>query len=331
MTWQPLIPWPTVFAFVAVAGALVVWSGRGRSRRPRQDLRRGAMVALAAVALAGPAVAVEKEVQVANVEVVFAVDRTGSMAAEDGPEGEPRLNAVRRDVRRIVEAAASARFAVITWDSSARVELPVTTDASAVAHFADNLRQEVTEFSTGSTLGRPAQVVSDLLESSAASRPQNRRYLVVISDGETTQGQGEPWLEEWEGVSEFLNGGAVLGYGTASGGPMRIQGVGGTGASEEFITDEAGSVALSYLDEESLQALASELGVPLLINPGSEQLTTLGEEFLAGAHVDVEELPGAWTHTYLTWVPALALVPLVAWELSVFAATVQHWRRTHAL
>lgn len=330
MTFQPLISTGMVVLFALVGVALIVvpmWKGRGGGAWA--TLRRLAMVAVMTFALAGPAIAVEEEDVVSNVEIILAVDRTGSMAAEDGPDGSARLEAVRRDIRTLVESAASARFAVVTWDSSARLELPVTTDASAVVNFSDNLHQEVSEFSTGSSLGRPAQTVMELLESSADERPENLRYLVLFSDGESTSEASD--LDSWTGVIDLIDGGAVLGYGTEEGGPMRVYGVGGQGVTDEYMTDDSGEVAVSRLDEQSLQTVASELGVPLLLNPTSAQIEALGADFTAHAGTVVEGRKHSYTYSYLTWIPALALAGLVAWEAFGFVRRAAALRRTRAL
>ena len=340
MTFQPLLSPVVLGLFLVVGLVLVTWvfvRGRRDARGSRgllTLLRRGGMVLLLGLAFAGPAIAVEQEDVVSNVEIIFAVDRTGSMAAEDGPDGAPRLEAVRRDIRTLVEASSSARFAVVTWDSSTRVELPVTTDSSAVVNFADNLHQEVSEFSTGSSLERPATVVHDLLQGAAEARPQNLRYLVVFSDGEATDGMMPPQASEggaWSEVFDLVDGGAVLGYGTAEGGPMRIYGVGGTGATDEYMTDDGGQTAISSIDEASLQALASELGMPLLLNPTEVQLQALGGEFMDGANTVIEGRPTVFTYSYLTWIPALGLALLVCWEIAVFTRAVVRLRRTRAL
>ena len=340
MTFQPLISPVALVVFLVVGLSLVTWTFvRGRRPAPggqgiRTFLRRGGMVLLLGLAFAGPAIPVEQEDVVSNVEIVFAVDRTGSMAAEDGPDGAPRLDAVRRDIRTLVEASSSARFAVVTWDSSTRVELPVTTDSSAVVNFADNLHQEVSEFSTGSSLERPARVIRDLLEGAAQERPQNLRYLVVFSDGEATDGLSPAGASEdnaWAGVYDLIDGGAVLGYGTGEGGPMRIYGVGGAGSTEEYMTDDGGEIATSAVDEDSLQELASELGMPFLLNPSEAQLQTLGSEFIADANTVIEGRPTVFTYSYLTWIPALGLAVLVGWEIVVFTMAAVRLRRTHAL
>ncbi len=337
MTWQPLVSVPLLGVFLVVGLGLVVYSAIGKHRTASwlAALRRGMMVALAALALAGPAIAVEQENVVSNVEIVFAVDRTGSMAAEDGPGGFPRLSLAKEDIRALVEGAGSARFAVVTWDSSSRVELPVTTDSSAVINFAETLHQEVSEFSTGSTLARPADTVRELLENSVEERPQNRRYLVVMTDGESTAGSqdatGSDSLDAWAEVSDLVDGGAVFGYGTAEGGPMRIYGAGGVGVTEEYMQAEDGQQAISKMDEEALATLADTLGVELLLNPSAEQSTALGEAFVSDATTSGDERKKAYTYSYVTWVPALALAALLAWEVWEFVAYASRERKTGAI
>lgn len=337
MTFIPVVSTVFLAVFAAVALGLVAW---GYLRRPRSanlvaTSRRLLMVTALTVALAGPALPVEQEDVVSNVEIVIAVDRTGSMAAEDGPDGAPRLEAVRRDIRALVEGAGSARFTVVTWDSSSRVELPSTTDSSAVVSFANNLHQEVSEFSTGSTLVRPAQTVVEVLQNSAEVRPQDGRFLVVFTDGESTAGEGveaeDAARQTLEEIADLIDGGAVLGYGTSAGGPMRIYGVGGVGVTEEYMVDENGQQAVSAVDEDALADLAQTLGVELQMNPTEESMRALGERFVAGAGTVLEGRPKVYTYFHLTWVPALVLGGLLGWEVSDFVRRARRLRATNAI
>src|SRR5699024_11557372 len=56
-----------------------------------------------------------------------------------------------------------------------------------------------------------------------------------------------------------VDGGAVLGYGNAEGGPMKAQGGDDHG---EYITGPDGERGISRIDEEQLETIAGELGVP---------------------------------------------------------------------
>lgn len=337
MTFVPVVSPVFLGVFTVVALTLVAW---GYFRRPRTanlvaTIRRLLMVAALALALSGPAVPVEQEDVISNVEIVIAVDRTGSMAAEDGPDGAPRLEAVRRDIRALVEGAGSARFTVVTWDSSSRVELPSTTDSSAVINFADNLHQEVSEFSTGSTLARPALTVAEVLANSEEARPQDGRFLVVFTDGESTAGDtaeaGEAARQTLGQIADMIDGGAVLGYGTVEGGPMRVYGVGGVGVTEEYMVDTSGQQAISVIDEDALAELAEALGVSLEVNPTEEMVRSLGEGFVAGAGTVLEGRPKVYTYFHVTWVPALVLGGLLAWEVSAFVKRTRRLRATNAI
>ncbi len=336
MTFSPLVSLFFLGVFTLIGVGLVAWAylKRPRTASLSATIRRLLMVVAVAFGLAGPAIPVEQEDVVSKVDVVIAVDRTGSMAAEDGPGGAPRLDAVRRDIHALVEGASSARFTVVTWDSSSRVELPATTDSSAVLNFADNLHQEVSEFSTGSTLARPALNILDVLESAAESRPQDRRFLVVLSDGETTTGEGNALgsgSELLDQVAGLLDGGAVIGYGTAQGGPMRVYGVGGVGVTDEYMVDEDGATAISSMDEGALEGLAETLGVELLINPSETSMRALGESFLEGAGTVLEGRPKLFTYYHVTWVPALALAALLTWEVASFVRRSRRLRATNAI
>ncbi|MEK8227142.1 hypothetical protein NKG05_15310 [Oerskovia sp. M15] len=72
----------------------------GAPRRPRDAwVRRTALVALLAVIGLGPSVPVTaRDTSVANVDMFFVVDRTGSMAAEDFEGTGERLDGVRHDI-----------------------------------------------------------------------------------------------------------------------------------------------------------------------------------------------------------------------------------------
>ncbi len=338
MTWHPLISVGGVFLFALLWFALVV-AGYLR-RRPssfptRPGLtaaRRALMGILLVVILAGPSVSDGETEVVSNVEVFLALDRTGSMAAEDWEDEAPRLEGVRRDMLNLLTQTAGSRYSVITWDSSARIELPVTTDSSAVAGLAQTLHQEISEFSAGSSLNRPLDVLLDTLRDSAESRPQNQRYLVLFSDGENTDPQTTGLAQEWVEVAGLIDGGAVIGYGTAEGGPMKVF-VTGSGAQEEYMEDpdNPGAPAISKMDEDTLRDLGGILGVPVLINPPEEEVSDLGEELMATSTAMAQQRGTDRTYKYLIWPFALAFSGLLVWEMILASRYLVYMRRTHAL
>lgn len=346
LVWRPLLPLPAVALFFGL-WLLLCWFGIRRAGPARERPagskvtfgRRAALGLTLTLVLLGPSLPAQQAVGTTNVEFLFAIDRTGSMAAEDWDGQQPRLDGVRRDIELLVDAAAGARFAVITWDSAARLELPVTTDSSAVLALAEGLHQEISEFSAGSSLDRPVLEIAQVLEHARDSRPQNVRYLVLFSDGEDTDqaadgigGTDGDSSEVWGKVAGLIDGGAVIGYGTAEGGHMRVYQA-GDGQLEEYMTDPdaGGELAVSALDRGALEAAAEALGVPALINPTAEQVTGLGEELMAGSHLVEEERETFGAYQYVVWPLGLVGAALAAWELAAFAQAVVRLRRSHAL
>ena len=349
MRFHPLVDPATIVWFSGAVVAISLW-GLWRALRAAGGSPLGPIItwtrriligAALAFALAGPSIPAEEIRVESNIEIVFAVDRTGSMAAEDGPDGTPRLDAVRTDILKILEATAGSRYAVLTWDANARVELPFTTDASAVQTFAELLHQEISEFSAGSTHHRPIQELTELLSHAQEQRPQNIRYLLIFTDGEVTMDTSAlGQAQEWASVLPYIDGGAVFGYGTEEGAPMRTYLPGGEGSGEYMVdpkspqnpkNDDGQPLAISRIDLPALMALAEELKVQALINPTPEASYALGEDLVESARF-VEDTRGLrHTFRYMVWVPALVAGALLVWELGADAYEFARLRRTGAL
>lgn len=319
MSFHPFLS-PALIVLYGLIWFALVAAGHFRGQ---PVLARSGAGALMLVILAGPSIPQEGAVADSNVEIFMAIDRTGSMAAEDWNDEQPRLDGVRRDVKDLVTHTPGARYSVITWDSTARIELPVTTDASAVTSLVEALHQEITEYSTGSTLNRPVEVLLDTLGDSARDRPQNARFLIVITDGEDTDVNAA--RASWEEIGSFIDGGAVLGYGTEEGGPMRLF---DGDVTENYIEDpdDPGRPAISKMDATALSDLATELDVPLLLNPDGSGMSELGEQIMGGTS-DYRESD----YRYVVWPPAVVLFALLAWELNHAVSSVMRLRRSHAI
>lgn len=192
-----------------------------------------------------------------DTDIVLAVDTTASIVAEDWNGDEPRLTGVREDIAAIVAAYPGARFSLITFDRDAQVRLPLTTDTTALTSALEVLQPEVTAYSAGSSIGVAADVLRSSLQQAADSAPDRSRMVFYFGDGEQTV-SGAP--ESFSSSSQYVDGGAVFGYGTAEGGPMRIT-TGTLGDSTVEYIEYQGEQALSVIDEANLETIADELGV----------------------------------------------------------------------
>ena len=324
MSLQPVWPLPVVLVVAAlVVVAVVVPLVRG-PHRWRWAARAVAVLAAVGVLLS-PAVprytVVERG---AAVDVFFVVDRTGSMAAEDWADGAPRLDGVRHDVLALVEALPGARYSVLSWDSEATRQLPLTTDLRAVGSWTQTVRQEITAWSTGSTLDRPLDALTTTLERAQDRDPNHLRLVFLMSDGERTVEEGRRSFAE---LAELVDGGAVLGYGTTAGGPMReYDGSVDPDPEARYIPDPAdpSRPGLSRIDEAELRALADELGVEYLHRTGPDD-----EVRPLVADVDAEEIARESEVKRTTWSPVVwPFAAVIAAALLVeVAVSVREWPR----
>ncbi|MCE7481476.1 VWA domain-containing protein [Microbacterium profundi] len=245
-----------------------------------------------------------------DTDILIVVDTTASIVAEDWDGDAQRLDGVRADVQSIVDEYPGARFALISFDAASELRLPLTTDATALISSLEVLRPEVTAQSRGSSIGIASAMVEETLQAAAESAPDRSRMVFYLGDGEQTV-TTEP--ESFSASAEYTDGGAVLGYGTSEGGPMKVtSGSLSSDESGEYI-EYQGERAMSVVDEANLQTIADDLGV---------------EYQLRSADADIE-LPEAPTTTTnytesgsvgnvieLYWIFALVMVLLLGVEIA---------------
>lgn len=242
---------PVALALVVVALAVVLWWQRGLWRDAHTWLRVWALVLLAGVALQPGFGAGADDEAPTGVDVVFLVDRTTSMAAQDYDGNHPRMEGVGQDVEALVGAMPGARYTVVTSDNEARIAAPWTTDGAAVVTLARTMGWREEGFGTGSDISAGLPLATKLLQDSTATRPGVRRYFVYLGDGEQIS-QHKP--ASFEPLADLVDGALVLGYGTTDGGVMakRVD-------TRELVTRD-GQPSKSKIDEGALQTIAKQTG-----------------------------------------------------------------------
>ncbi len=243
-----------------------------------------------------------------DTDIVLAVDTTASIAAEDWNGNAQRLEGVRADVQAIVDEYPGARFALITFDASAELQLPLTTDTTALISSLEIMRPEVTSQSRGSSIGIASTMLEETLANAAEASQDRSRMVFYFGDGEQTV-SSDP--ESFSGSAEYVDGGLVLGYGTVDGGPMKVTS-GGFGAGDEYI-EYQGEQARSVIDEANLQTIADELGIEREVRSADAELelpeapTTTTDYAEGGSVGNVIEL---------YWIAALAIILLLGFEVA---------------
>ncbi len=194
------------------------------------------------------------QVMANNLDVLFVIDNTISMIAEDYDGTNTRLYGVKKDCNYIIKRLNGAKFSLITFNNTAKIVTPYTKDANITMESIDIIKPISEIYAKGSSLNTPIDTMITSLKSS--QKKDNRtRILFFISDGEITD---ESTLESFKEISKYVDNGAVLGYGTTSGGYMKNNN--SYSQTSEYIMDNS-SKALSKIDENNLKSIASDINI----------------------------------------------------------------------
>lgn len=320
MSWHPLIPWPAIVLVGLLLVGFTAWRVvAAPGHRQRWALRLTTAVAMV-LALLGPAIngAIARQAA-SDVNVFFVVDTTTSAMARDYDGERTRLEGYREDIAKIQAQMPGARFSIITFDYAARVTMPLTTDTQALKTAVENLRAESSLYSGGSSVTVAQERLLTTLEGAKERQPERSRVVFYLGDGEQTASE-EPAPFE---LGDLVDGGAVLGYGTAKGGKMAT--TSGDGSVGEDVTDAQGKPGISTIDEQRLKEVADQLGVPYTHRTGGDIAPAMTEAdqgtVVDGAGASIE------TYTSLVWVLALLMCGLLLTDLFVTTREIGRLRR----
>ena len=192
-----------------------------------------------------------------NLDVLFAIDNTISMNAEDYDGTKTRLYAVKKDCQYIIKRLNGARFSIITFNNTAKIVTPYTKDANISIEAIDIIEPLNELYAKGSSLNTPIDTIISSLKSS--QKKENRiRILFFISDGEITD---DSTLKSFKEIGKLIDDGAVLGYGTQKGGYMKSKS--SYSKKSEYLKDSTKNFenAISKIDESNLKEVAKDSNI----------------------------------------------------------------------
>lgn len=204
-------------------------------------------IALLTLGLVNPKIGTKLEtVKREGVDIVFAVDVSKSMLAEDIAPN--RLEKAKRLVSEIINQLASDRIGIIAYAGQAFPQLPITTDYGAAKMFLQNMNTDMLT-SQGTAINEAIELATTYYD----DEEQTNRVLFIISDGEdhsegTTLKAVDDAIEE--GIQIF-----TIGVGKSKGAPIPIK---RNGVVESLKKDRQGEVVITKLNETVLQDIASE-------------------------------------------------------------------------
>lgn len=191
-----------------------------------------------------------------NLDVLFVIDNTISMNAEDYNGTTPRLDAVKKDCNYIINKLNGARFSLITFNNSAKIVIPFTRDSNITTESIEIIETIELLYAKGSSLNTPIKTIVSSLEASK-NQDNRKKVLFFISDGEITD---DSKLKSFKEIAKYVDNGTVLGYGTTKGGYMRTSNK--YSNEKKFVMDYSTynyGKAVSKLDEDNLKKIASDI------------------------------------------------------------------------
>jgi len=205
---------------------------------------RALVLVLVLIALAGPQkLLAQSKLTTEGIDIVLALDVSGSMSAEDyvvGTQRISRLDIIRQTVEKFVARRPDDRMALIVFGSQAYTVCPLTTDH---AWLLQNLRQvRIGLIQDATAIGSGIATSLLRLKNSKAKS----RIIVLLTDGVNNSGRIQPL--------EAAKMAAALGI------KVYTIGAGTTGIVPFPVTDEFGNKhyeqAQFDLDEDTLKKIA---------------------------------------------------------------------------
>ncbi len=334
LTWQrtqdPLHHLATVLVLTSV-GAVVVgllwaWVGHRlglltRAKRPLQQMWDGhsarkqvlrfvllwlAMVLLVVAAMRPQGAGKQREVRREGIDVVFALDLSKSMLAQDVKPD--RLSAAKAEIERCLDALRGDRVALVLFTSVSFIQSPLTTDYGAIRMYLRRAHPRMMAVG-GTGIARALTIAMAVIRRSqygeALGPAIHARVIVLVTDGEDHE--WNPLLTATEAAKEGIRIYTVA-LGTSAG--SAIPDVDESGRVQGLLTHQ-GDVVASRVDEGLLRLIAAESGGLYLPyrGPGSvagplvDELDTLQKAELTSLLSSTYE-----DYFYLFLVPAVVLL-----------------------
>lgn len=186
-----------------------------------------------------------EEVKQEGVDLFIALDVSLSMKAEDLKPN--RLERAKQEIRNLVSRLTGDRIGLIVFAGDAFTQFPLTTDYSAANLFLDAVDVDAVPLA-GTNIGAAIEQAMESFD----PREQTTKVVVIITDGENTEG------EVVETAAEAAQQGVLLytiGMGSPDGVPIPMYD--GSGRQTDFKRDRMGQVVVTKLDEVGLEKIAA--------------------------------------------------------------------------
>lgn len=184
-----------------------------------------------------------KTIKRQGVDIVFALDVSKSMLAEDIAPN--RLEKSKQIISKIIDKLGSDRVGIIIYAGNAYPLLPITTDHGAARMFLQNAGPDMVS-SQGTAINEALELSKTFFDDDT----QTNRFLFVISDGEDHEENSGKIAKEITdiGITTF-----TIGVGSNKGGPIPVK---SNGKFLGYKKDNKDEVVITKLNVETLKEIA---------------------------------------------------------------------------
>ena len=201
-------------------------------------------IACLSFALVNPKIGAKiEDIKRTGVDIVFALDVSKSMLAEDIAPN--RLDKSKQIITQIINSLAGDRIGIIGYAGSAFPQVPITTDFSSAKLFLSGMNTDMVS-SQGTAINQAIEMATNFYDDES----QTNRVLFIVSDGEDHGGTISEIAKEAreKGIRIF-----TIGVGTLQGGPIPIK---QNGVLQYYKRDQNNEQVITRLSEETLKEIA---------------------------------------------------------------------------
>ena len=204
------------------------------------------IISILVFGLVNPKIGTElKTVKREGVDIVFAIDVSKSMLAEDIAPN--RIFKAKRLVSEIFNKLGSDRVGIIAYASTAIPVLPITNDFSSAKMFLESLNTDMLS-SQGTSIVEAIELSKGYFD----DENQTNRVLCILSDGEDHE------YDENQFTSTLSDSGIIIlsvGLGSTKGAPIPIK---ENNIVKSYKKDDKGEVVITKLNDELLKKIATQ-------------------------------------------------------------------------
>jgi len=293
---RPAARYPTLAPFAALRPSTAVLARR------LLPVARVVALSLLVVAFARPQrVEHEKEILTEGIDIMLALDVSGSMQAEDF-KPKNRLYVAKSVVSEFLDLIRNDRVGLVVFAGQAFTQCPLTLDYDVLRNLLSKV--EIGMIEDGTAIGTAiVNCVSRLKDSEARSK-----VVILLTDGENNAGKVDPdtaaKVAEALGVRVY-----TVGVGKQGGAPIPVD---HPVYGKIYARNPDGSLVLTHIDEESLQRIARITNGQYFRATDAEALKKIYAQILDLERTKFQVKEFEKAHEYFRWaaVPALLLLGL---------------------